>query len=322
MILRQRLIACVLMTALFGSGAAFGQVANDPESLWNFEEFDDADPTFLEQVASQAPDLILFAAFAGLAMFSFFRKSIPLKYATLAASVALLGVYKSHLVSITNVLGSLTGTFPFHVESLAFSSLVLLTIATTVLWGRVYCGRICAFGALTQLIDAIVPARFQLEISPTLEKRASLIKYGILFGAIGYYLLTHENGFYRYIEPFWMFSFEASTVLWAGLAVLLVASVFVRNMYCRFLCPLGAALGLVSRFSVFKIKRWNECSSCKLCEKACEWGAIRNRQIVMTECVRCDVCEILYDSKSRCPHWLLDAKRKRRAAEQASGNPG
>jgi polyferredoxin len=123
--------------------------------------------------------------------------------------------------------------------------------------------------------------------------------------------LTHENGFYRYIEPFWMFSFEAGAVLWIGLGVLLLASVFIRNLYCRFLCPLGAALGLVSALSVFKIKRWSECSTCKLCENACEWGAIRNRKIVMPECVRCDECEILYASKTRCPHWLLDAKKKR-----------
>jgi polyferredoxin len=236
-------------------------------------------------------------------------------------SVALLGVYQSHLVSITNVLGSLTATWPFHRESLAFSALVIFMLVTTVLWGRVYCGRVCAFGALTQLIDAIVPSRLQVRIPAKLEARASLIKYGILFGAIAWYLATHENSFYRYIEPFWMFSFEATTPLWIGLGVLLVASIFVRNLYCRFLCPLGAALGLLSNLSVFRIKRWSECSTCQLCEKACEWGAIRKRQIVMAECVRCDDCEILYDSRTKCPHWLLIAKRARRPAA-SPGVPG
>ena len=281
---------------------------------WDFDEFDDADPTWLELLADQAPELALFAAFATLALVSFLNKSTPLKYVTLVASVALLGVYKSYLVSITNVLGSLTGTLPLHAESLAFSALVIFTIVTTVLWGRVYCGRICAFGALTQLIDAIVPRRFQLEIPARLERRASWIKYGILFGAIAYYLATHENAFYRYIEPFWMFSRTASTPLWLGLGALLLASVFVRNLYCRFLCPLGAALGLLSKLSIFGIKRWSECSTCQLCEKTCDWGAIRERRIVMTECVRCDECEILYASKTKCPHWLLEAKRGRQAA--------
>jgi polyferredoxin len=279
---------------------------------WDFDDADLADPGFLEHVAEQWPDLLLFGAFITLAMISFFRKSIPLKYVTLVFAVAFLGVYKSSLVSITNILGSLTGTWPLHMESLAFSALIIVTLVTTVFWGRVYCGRICPFGALTQLIDAVVPKRFQFEVPAAIEKRASYIKYAILFGAIGIYLLTHENAFYRYIEPFWMFSFEASAVLWVGLGALLVASVFIRNLYCRFLCPLGAALGLLSSLSVFKIKRWSECSTCQLCEKKCEWGAIRERKIIMTDCVRCDECEILYASKTRCPHWLLQAKRKQR----------
>ena len=76
--------------------------------------------------------------------------------------------------------------------------------------------------------------------------------------------------------------------------MLLVATVFVRNLYCRFLCPVGATLGLMSFLTVFKIKRWSECSTCRICEKACEWGAIDGPKILVTECVRCDDCERLY----------------------------
>jgi polyferredoxin len=307
---RRRLRISAGLSAFFWGGATLAQdqAAGD---FWNFDDFEEADPTFLELVADQAPDILIFSVFAALALVSFLKKSVPLKYLTLAFSVTYLGFLNSDLVSITNILGSLTGNLPFHANAIGFSLLLIFAIVTTVLWGRVYCGRICAFGALTQLIDAVVPSRFQVKLPVKLERRASYIKYAILFGAIGYYLLTHENGFYRYIEPFWMFSFQASAVLWVGLAVLLIASIFVRNLYCRFLCPLGAALGLVSSLSVFKIKRWSECSTCALCQNACEWGAIRNRKIIMPECVRCDDCEILYDSKTKCPHWLLDAKRKR-----------
>jgi hypothetical protein len=281
--------------------------------LWNFDEFEDAEPTLLELAIDQGPDIALFAAFATLALVSFLRKSIPLKYITLIASVAYMGVYKSQLLSVVNVFSTLTGNLPLVSYNLAWYAFAGFTVITTIIWGRLYCGRICAFGAFTQLLDAIVPARLQLTIPPWLERRASYIKYAILFGAIGYYLVTREIAFYRYIEPFWMFTFEATTPLWIGLGTLLVASIFVRNLYCRFLCPLGAALGLISSLSIFKIKRWSECSTCKLCENTCEWGAIRDRKIVMQECVRCDECEILYDSKTKCPHWMLDAKRKRRA---------
>jgi ferredoxin len=296
--------------------------------LWNFDDLEEAEPTLLALAGDQAWDIGLFAAFAALAMVSFFRKSVPLKYLTLAASVAYLGVYKSQLLSIVNVFGGfsqllkavnvegLTAGLPPFSYSLAWYAFALFALVTTVLWGRIYCGRICAFGALTQLIDAVVPRRFQLEIPQALEQRASYIKYAILLGAVGYYFATREITFYRYIEPFWLFTFDATPVLWVLLGTLLVASVFVRNLYCRFLCPLGAALGLVSTLTVFRIKRWSECSQCRLCEKECEWGAIRNRKIIMTECVRCDDCERLYDDQKRCPHWLLERKRATRAAAE------
>lgn len=316
----QRVRARALALCFLAAGALHAQpVAEDDP--WGFDDLDEAEPTLLELARDQAPDIALFAAFATLAMISFFRKSVPLKYVTLVVSVAYMGVYKSQLMSIVDVLRPLTGYLPIFSYSLTWYAFAAFTVVTTVLWGRVYCGRICAFGALTQLIDAIVPARFRFEVPKALERRASLIKYGILFGAIGYYLATREIAFYRYIEPFWLFTFEASTPLWIGLGVLLVASMFVRNLYCRFLCPLGAALGLVSKLSVFKIKRWSECNTCQLCEKVCEWGAIRNRQIIMSECVRCDDCERLYADTRRCPHWLLEAKRRARAAAAAKATP-
>jgi polyferredoxin len=301
--------ASLLLLCLVAAGVSAQEAAD--ADYWNFEDEDLADPTLLELAGDQALDIGVFVAFATLAMVSFFRKSTRLKYVTLAAAVLYMGLMKSQLMSVVNIFGAISANLPIFSYSMAWYAFAAFTLVTTILWGRVYCGRICAFGALTQLIDAVVPRRFQLEVPERLERRASLIKYCILFGAIGYYLLTREIGFYRYIEPFWIFSFEASTALWIGVSILLLASIFVRNLYCRFLCPFGAALGILSKLTVFRIKRWSECSTCALCEKKCEWGAIQERKIVMTECVRCDDCEILYASKTRCPHWLLEAKRKR-----------
>ena len=302
-----RLVGLAVLPA--GALRAQGEAEDDG---WNFDDFEDAEPTLFELFGDQALDIGLFGAFATLAMVSFLRKSIPLKYVTLVASVLYMGFYKSQLLSVVNIFSTLTGNLPIFSYSMAWYAFAGFTVVTLVLWGRVYCGRICAFGALTQLIDAVMPSRWRVDIPEKLEHRAGYIKYAILFGAVGYYLLTREIAFYRYIEPFWMFTLDASALLWVLLGALLIASIFVRNLYCRFLCPLGAALGLVSALTVFRIKRWSECSQCALCEKKCEWGAIRKRQIVMSECVRCDDCEILYADQKACPHWLLEAKRKAR----------
>ena len=121
-----------------------------------------------------------------------------------------------------------------------------------------------------------------------------------------YYVVTKDLARpVRYVEPFWMFSLFGTTPMWIGLGVLLTATVFVRNLYCRFLCPVGAALGIISNLTVFKIKRWSECKTCKICEKTCEWGAIQGPKIIKAECVRCDDCERLYLDQQKCPHWII-----------------
>jgi len=281
---------------------------------WNFEEEEEeAVPTFLDEARAQAIDIAAVAVFVVLAFVSFFRKSDRLKVVTLIAAVAYLGFYKSQLISIVNVFGLLGGNLPIFRHNLAWYLLAIVTVVSTVLWGRVYCGRICAFGAFTQLVDRVVPARWQIRIPKAVERRASLIKYAILATAIGYFLATRDPLIYPYIEPFWMFGLHLRTpVLLSMLGLLLVTTIFVRNAYCRFLCPLGAALGILSNLTVFRIKRWSECGTCRICEKACEWGAIRGPKIIMTECVRCDDCERLYEDKTRCPHHLIPIIRDRK----------
>lgn len=280
-----------------------------PADLWNFEDEEEEVETWGTLLRDQAVDLLLFAAFAALALYSFFRKSVPLKYVTLAAAVIYLGFSKSQLISVVNIHGLLTGNLPVFRYSLAWYLFAGFTVVSTVLWGRFYCGRVCAYGALTQLMDRVVPARLRVDVPEWLERRAALVKFGLLGATLLYFLLTADIGAYRYVEPFWMFTRQASTGMWIGLAVLLVATVFVRNLYCRFLCPVGAALGVLSKLTVFRIKRWSECNTCTICEKTCEWGAIRGPQIVMTECVRCDDCERLYADTAKCPHWIILRRR-------------
>jgi NosR/NirI family nitrous oxide reductase transcriptional regulator len=300
-----------------GASAAAAQPAQAEDS-WNFEEDEEPVETWQQIVGSQAVDLVLFAAFAALALTSFFRKSVRLKYVTLVASVAYLGVYKSQLLSIVNVFGAMTGNLPIFKYNLGWYFFALFGVVTTVLWGRLYCGRICAYGALTQLLDPIVPARFRYDVPLRIERQASKIKYAILAGVLVYFLATRDILVYRYVEPFWMFTGHETTAMWTALGVLLVATVFVRNLYCRFLCPLGAALGVLSKLTIFGIKRWSECNTCKLCEKTCQWGAIDGPRINMTECVRCDDCERLYMDQQKCPHWIIIRRKSDVLARQAA----
>jgi len=271
---------------------------------------DEDQPTWRELLGPQVADLVLFPAFVVLALIGFVRKSTRLKHVTLVASVLYLGLFRSQLLSVTNIFSLLSWNLPLFRYSLFWYLFAGFTVVSTVLWGRLYCGRVCAYGALTQLLDLFVPAKLRYDLPRRWEPRAANIKYGLLAAVILYFLVTRDISIYRYVEPFWMFTGHGTTVMWSGLAILLVATVFVRNLYCRFLCPVGAFLGVLSGLTVFRIKRWSECNSCKICENTGEWGAIRGPTIVASECVRCDDCERLYMDTKKCPHWLIILRRE------------
>jgi general stress protein CsbA len=209
-----------------------------PGDPWGFDQ--EPVETWADILGAQAWDLTWLAAFLVLAVISFRRKSGPLKYATLIAAVAYLGFAKSQLISVTNLFSLVAGNLPVVKYNLAFYTLAGFTIVSTLLVGRFYCGRVCAFGALTQLMDAVLPERWRVRVPRTIERRAGWIKFGLLGGTLLYFVVTSDMLIYRYVEPFWMFGMFATTPLWIGLGLLLLASVFVRNLYCRFLCPVGA----------------------------------------------------------------------------------
>jgi NosR/NirI family transcriptional regulator, nitrous oxide reductase regulator len=286
-------------------------------------------------IRAQAYDIGLTTALIAFALFSFQRRSRVLKYVTLAITVAYLGIVKSTMISVTDIFRFVesgraimaippgeysmasVGTafasgFPNLKDSIAWYIFAGFTVVSTVIWGRLYCGRICAFGAFTQLLDVVVPKQIRKDPPAWLERRASLIKYALLVGVLVYYIFTSHTNVYRYVEPFWMYTRTATPLLWGMLAVLLLATLVVRNLYCRFLCPVGAMLGVIAKVTtVLPIKRWSECKTCKICEKACEWGAIQGPKIVKTECVRCDDCERIYRDEKACVHHLMIAKHQK-----------
>jgi len=92
-----------------------------------------------------------------------------------------------------------------------------------------------------------------------------------------------------------MLSFFLAPSRLAGgvLLFLCLASLVVRNFWCRYLCPYGALLGLVALFSPLRVRRDAEqCIDCRKCEKVCP-GAIKvaeKTEVWSSECVGCMEC--------------------------------
>ena len=281
--MRSQFAAVVIVGALVVSPAWAQQPAPPTEAQQPTLSLEELDALLEEEAAQESvasmttaeiADIVGLALVLGFAVVSFVRKSVALKYVSFVVSVVYLGFVKSSLVSIVNIFAILEGNFPDLRYSIPWYLLIGFTVVSTVLWGRLYCGRICAFGALTQLLDRTLPARWRVEPPAWIDRRAIYVKYVLLVGVLLYYFASGDFLVYRYVEPFWMFTLNGNAVMWTLLALLLLATVFVRNLYCRYLCSVGAALGVLSNLTVFRIKRWSECKTCKICEKACEWGAI------------------------------------------------
>jgi len=77
------------------------------------------------------------------------------------------------------------------------------------------------------------------------------------------------------------------------LIISLIASMFYDRFFCKYACPLGAFLGIISKISLFKIKRENStCIHCNLCNKSCPVNInVSNlNQIDSAECISCLEC--------------------------------
>ena len=98
----------------------------------------------------------------------------------------------------------------------------------------------------------------------------------------------------------------------------LSAGLFVERFFCRYMCPLGAALAIPGRIRMFEwLRRWPECGSpCQRCANDCPVQAIHPEgHINVNECIYCMHCQELYFDDHRCPHMIqVRLKREKRDA--------
>lgn len=196
---------------------------------------------------------------------------------------------------------------------------------TILLWGRaVYCGWLCPFGALQELLNVV--ARYiklpQIELPFAVHERLWAIKYLILLGLFGISLdslaLAEQLA---EIEPFkttFLLKFDREWPFILYVLVLLFINLFTRKFFCRYLCPLGAALSTSNSIRLFNwLKRRPECGQpCKTCAKECEIQAIHpDGTINMRECHYCLDCQVTYFNDEKCPPLKKLARKKRKFEE-------
>jgi len=250
-----------------------------------------------------------------------------IRHGFLVYTLFFIGWYAMGQLSIVNVLtfaSSLISGFSwdtFLIDPMLFI-LWSVVAAIIILWGRaVYCGWLCPFGALQELLNEIarklkVP---QYTVPFPVHERLWALKYIILlvlFGVSLESMATAEQ--MAEIEPFKTaitLKFDRSWPFVTYAVLLLVVNLFTRKVFCRYLCPLGAALALPSKLRVFDwLKRRKECGNpCKLCDKECEVQAIHpDGHINYMECHYCLDCQVTYFNDHKCPPLIVKRRGKRR----------
>ena len=274
-----------------------------------------SEETLLERTLSSTSwnRMALLLVVLGLASAAFAAKQAPmLRWTALGATLVLLGFVDGGFLSISHVTSGIWVGASVYAADLPLLLLVSFTVVTTLVWGRVFCGFLCPFGALQDVLDRVVPARLKRSLPPRAHGYALKAKYGVLAIIIVPAATGSHASVYQYFEPFGtVFFLSPDLVLWVIAGSILVASAVVPRFYCRYACPLGAALAVVSLVSLRRIRRVEQCDVCKVCEQRCPTGAIRGPRIDFHECVRCNVCEVqLLERRGVCAHDMEDVRSR------------
>jgi ferredoxin-type protein NapH len=195
---------------------------------------------------------------------------------------------------ISAIFGLLTGE-----KSVIFSTIIILAvpIVFSLLWGRLFCGWICPMGAVQEFLS---PDQNNRVIPMVADQVLKYLKY-LIFIVVAYFTWKNGQNFWNNYDPAQtLFTFRGS--LQAGLILtgILLLSAFISRPFCKYLCPLGALLAVISKIAPFKMRA--DASKCLVCGKCvdgqCPMEAISAfnigvdlPQVSSLECIKCYRCQ-------------------------------
>ncbi|MBF0520820.1 MAG: 4Fe-4S binding protein [Nitrospirae bacterium] len=250
-----------------------------------------------------------------------------IRYGILVVSFLYAGLYLKAQPTTTNIAIAISaakdGNFPmelFLMEPFIFLSFAFIAISA-VIWGRgAYCGWLCPYGAMLELLNSIAGKLkspwINLKVPPSANRVLLKFKYVALAAIVGlawYNFMLSE--FLTEVEPFKTFVLKLNRQWYfvVYFIVLTLLSMIVYRAFCRYLCPLGAAISIPSILKNFlpvsKLKRRALCVSCKVCAKSCNSAAISAAGIInYAECMQCFDCQMIYHDTHRCTELMRKNK--------------
>ncbi len=215
-------------------------------------------------------------------------------------------------------LGSMQGSYSNNHTTIFYVFGIIFLYA--ILFGRMICGWACPFGLIGELLYKIKSPK--LKKSPV-TRVLSYLKYVVLvlfvgIGPIMYALRgSPMPGFCKYICPVGTIegglgllsnavnesylSMLGPLFTWKFILMIsiVVGSIFIFRLFCRFICPLGGLYGLFNKFSMFGVKvEESKCTHCNLCISHCK---VDIKHVGDQECISCGECIDVCPTKAI--HW-------------------
>ena len=219
-------------------------------------------------------DVVLLVGLMSLVAWAVHRRpSRRIIFTVSVVSVLYFGFFRTGCVcsigSIQNVVLALADSS--YRLPLVVLVLFLLPLVFALFFGRVFCAGVCPMGALQELVNVR-----NFRISRAVASALSFFPW-IYLGFAILYAATRSQFIICRFDPFvpiFRLSGDVGMIVFGVL--LLVLSIFVGRPFCRFLCPYGAILGVVSSVATKRVEvTKKQCINCTLCHNACPVDAIR-----------------------------------------------
>jgi polyferredoxin len=183
--------------------------------------------------------------------------------------------------------------------------ILVAVIAVSITFGKSFCSWLCPVGFISENLGNLGQRLFRrrIKLPKLLDYPLRSLKYLLLgFFLFSIFALMDAASLKRFLDsPYnvvadikmYLFFVNISVFALVVILALIILSVLIRGFWCRFLCPYGALLGLLSIVSLTKIRRNKiTCIDCGKCSRACPSfiNVDRVSAVVSDECTSCMSC--------------------------------
>jgi hypothetical protein len=179
-----------------------------------------------------------------------------------------------------------------YIPAIKLTGTFLLVIGIpllVIIFGNIYCGYICPFGAAQELLSYVLPGRFKQPVLREPMQKARFVKYVVLLILIVVFFICRDKTVLA-VDPLIsifhlrLTNYNSQSTMFLIAAIALIGSVFYERFWCRYMCPAGAFLSLLNHVAILKrylpAKRFGRC----------EFGLTTKDKL---DCIQCDRCRYI-----------------------------